>query len=153
MDLASNRRLVIFATFLVVCLGGSQAFSQNPPESAPKAANIVEYLTETISWYRGTTVEQQIANEPSDVTFLNENRRISSEIVRLAFDFARLVEQNESRQPKGSQTQEQANAPSQNQRLLQAVAKADQQVEQSQNELQSLRQKMADHPDEKAPGS
>lgn len=144
MDLASNRRLVIFAIFLAVYLGGSQAFPQNPPESAPKAANIVEYLTETISWYRGTTVEQQIANEPSDVTFLNENRRISGEIVRLAFDFARLVGRNESVQPKGNQ--EQASVPSQNQRLIQAVAKADQQVEQSQNELQSLRQKMATTP-------
>ncbi len=83
--------------------------------------------------------------------FSNENRRISSEIVRLAFDFARLVERNESKQPKGNQTQEQASAPSQNQRLIQAVAKADQQVEQSQNELQSLRQKMATTPKRERP--
>jgi small-conductance mechanosensitive channel len=142
---------VIFAIFLVVCLGGNQAFSQNPPESAPKVADIVEYLTETINWYRGTTVEQQIANEPSDVTFLNQTRRISSQIVRHAFDFARSVEQNESKQPKGSQTQEQANVPSQNQRLIQAVAKADQQVEQSRNELKSLRQKMGTTPERKRP--
>ena len=113
MDLASKRRLVILATLLAVYLGSSQAFPQNPPESAPKAPSIVEYLTETISWYRGTTVEQQIANEPSDVTFLNENRRISGEIVRLSFGFARLAERNESRQPKGNQAQEQASAPSQ----------------------------------------
>ncbi|HTZ40967.1 MAG TPA: mechanosensitive ion channel domain-containing protein [Syntrophales bacterium] len=103
-------------------------------------------MTETISWHRGTTAEQQIADEPSDVTFLNENRRISSEIVRLAFDFARLAEQSESKQPKGHPAQEQASAPSQNQRLIQAVAKADQQVEQSQNELQSLQQKIASTP-------
>jgi hypothetical protein len=90
----------------VVCLGGSLALSQNPPESASKFTDIVKYLTETISWYRGTAVEQQIANNPSDVTFLNENRRTSGEIVRLAFEFARLVEKNESMQPKGNQTQE-----------------------------------------------
>jgi small-conductance mechanosensitive channel len=144
MDLASNRKLVIFTTVLAVCLGGGQAFSQNSPETAPKAVNVVEYLTETISWYRGTTVEQQIANEPSDVTFLNENRRISSQIVRLAFDFARLAEQNESRKAKDNQTQEQA--PSQFQRLGQTLTRADQQVEQSQNELQSLRQKLATTP-------
>jgi len=149
MDLASNRRLVILAAFLAICLGGSPASSQNPPESTPKVVGIVEYLTETISWYRGTAVEQQIANEPSDLTFLNENRRTSGEIVRLAFDFARLVAQNESMQPQGSRTQEQANVPSQNQRLIQAVAKADQQVEQSQKELQSLRQKMTTTPEKK----
>jgi len=151
MDLASSRRLVIFTTILVVCLGGGQAFSQNPPESAPKAADIVEYLTETINWYRGTTVEQQIANELSDVTFLNENRRISSEIGRLAFDFARRVEQSELMQPKVSQTQEGADAPSQHQRLIRWMARTDQQVEQSQKELQSLRQKKETAPERDRP--
>jgi len=151
MHLACNRMLAMFVTLLVVYLGSGQAFPQNPPDNASKPANIVEYLTETISWYRGTTVEQQIANEPSDVPFLNENRRISGDIVRLAFDFARLVARNESTQPKGNQTQEQTGAPSQSQRLIQAVAKADQQVEQSQNELQSLRQKMATTPKSRRP--
>ena len=151
VDLVMNQGRVIFATLLLLSLGGGVAFSQNPPEGALKAADVVEYLTKTIGWYRGTAIEQQIANEPSDVTFLNENRRTSREIVRLAFDFARLVEKNESVQPKSSQTQEQANLPSQNQRLTQAVAKADQQVEQSQNELQSLRQKMATTPEKKRP--
>jgi small-conductance mechanosensitive channel len=146
MDQASNRRRVIFTIFLVVCLGGGQALSQNPPESAPKAADIVAYLAETISWYRGTSVEQQIANGLSDVTFLNESRRISDEIVRLAFDFARRVEQNEFMQLKDNQTQEEANVPSQNRRLTRAMAKADQQVEQSENELQSLRQKVGTTP-------
>jgi small-conductance mechanosensitive channel len=112
---------------------------------------IVEYLTQTISWYRGTAVEQQISNEPTDVTFLNENRRTSSEVVRLAFDFARQAEKNESVKPKEEQTQGRANVPSQNQRLIQAVTKADQQVEQSQSELQSLRQKMASAPERKRP--
>jgi hypothetical protein len=125
--------LVMFATFLVVCLGSSQALPQNPPDNAPKPANIVEYLTETISWYRGTAVEQQIANEPSDVPFLNENRRISAGS-RRAFDFARLVERNESTQPKGNQTQEAGLTSFQSQRDP-GVAKADQQVEESRNEL------------------
>ena len=55
-------RMVSFVIVLVVCLGSGLTFSQNPPASAPKAADIVTYLTETISWYRGTVVEQQIAN-------------------------------------------------------------------------------------------
>ena len=125
MDLASKRRLVFFAIFLAVCLGSSLTFSQNPRVSASRAADIVAYLTQTINWYRGTAVEQQIADEPSDVAFLNENRRISSQIVRLAFDFARLEEQNESKRAKGEQTQEQVNAPSQYQRVIQAADKAD----------------------------
>jgi len=146
---ASNRRLLMFVTFLVVCLSSSQAVPQNAPESGesgPQPPNVIAYLTETINWYRGTILEQQIADDPSDFTFLNDNRRISAGIVRLAFDFARLAERKESKQPKGNQTQEQAGGTSPNQRLIQAVAKADQQVEQSRNELQSLRQKMATTP-------
>ncbi|HVP80880.1 MAG TPA: mechanosensitive ion channel family protein [Thermodesulfobacteriota bacterium] len=142
---------MILATALAVCLGNSAAVSQTSPETAPKGVGIVEYLTQTISWYRGTAVEQQISNEPTDVTFLNENRRTSSEVVRLAFDFARQAEKNESVKPKEEQTQGRANVPSQNQRLIQAVTKADQQVEQSQSELQSLRQKMASAPERKRP--
>jgi len=145
MYLTFNRILVTFVTFLVACLSSSQSFPQNQPDNAksgPEPPPVVEYLTETINWHRGTIIEQQIADDPSDVTFLNENRRTSTGIVRLAFDFARLVERKESKQAKGNQTQQQTSAPSQNQRLIQAAAKADQQVEQSRNELQSLRQKM-----------
>lgn len=147
----ASRRLLSFVTVLVVCLGSGPTLSQNPDESAPKASDIVTYLKETISWYRGTVVEQQIADERTDVTFLNDNRRISSQIVRFAFDFARFEEQNESKQPKGSQTQDEANAPSQYERLIQAAAKADQEVEQSQDELQSLRQKLETTPEKKRP--
>jgi len=117
MSLTLNRRLRILATLLAVCLGGNPALPQPPPENAPKTADIVDYLTKTISWYRGAAVERQIADEPGDSTFLNENRRTSSEIVRLAFDFARLVEKNESLKPKGKQPQEQASVPFQNQHL------------------------------------
>ena len=140
--LASSPRLFSFVILLVLCLSSGLTFSQNPPATGPKAADIVTYLTETIDWYRGTVAEQQIANEPSDLTFLNDNRRISGQIVRLAFDFARLEEQIQSKQSMGTQSQDQTNAPSQYQRLIQSVANADLKVEQSQKELQSLRQKL-----------
>ena len=136
------RRLVSFLTVLLACLAGGPSFSQNPPESASQVPAVITYLTETIHWYRGTVVEQQLATEPGDMTFADENRRISKQIVQLAFDFARLEEQKESKPPQGDPTQNQADALSQHQRLIQRVAKADQQVEQSQNELQSLRQKL-----------
>jgi len=151
MNLGSNRRLVSLAVLLVVCLSSSSTLSQNPPVTALKASDIVAYLTETIGWYRGTAVDQQIADDPSDLTFLNDTRRISSQIVRLAFDFARLQEKNESMQARGTQTQDQPEAPSQSQRLSQAAAKADQQVEQAQNELQSLRKKLETTPGIKRP--
>ncbi len=149
MDLALNRRRVTIATVLAVCLAGIPASSQTPPKSGSKVPGVVEDLTETVSWYRGAAIEQQIANEPNDGTFLNEARRVSDDIVRFAFDFARLVEKNEPVPSQSNPAQGQAGAPSQNQRLTQAVAKADQQVEESQNELQSLRQKLDSAPENK----
>ena len=150
-DLALSRRLFSFVIVLVVCLGCGHAFSQNQPESLPKAPDIITYLTETINWYNGTLVELQIATEHSDLTFLNDNRQISGQIVRLAFDFARAEAQNESKQPKGGQTQDQTEAPSQYQRLTQAAATADLKVEQSQSELKSLRQKLETTSEKKRP--
>jgi hypothetical protein len=153
MNPSFTRRFLLCSTLLVICLGGTQAFPQNQPETAPqvvlKAENIVEYLTETIGWYRGTAVEQQIADAPGDIPYLNENRRISGMIVRLAFDFARQQERGKSLQPKADQGQ--AGAPSQSQRLTQAAARADQQVDQSQKELQSLREKLAAAPTKDRP--
>ena len=144
-------RLLSFITVLIVCLNSGLTLSQTPPESPPKAPSIITYLTETINWYRGTAVEQQIANEPGDITFQEDNRRVSSHIVRLAFDFARQEEQSESKQPKANQTPDQTNTLSQNQRLIQAVAKADQQVERTQNELQSLQKQLETAPQRRHP--
>lgn len=142
----SSRRLISFLTIVIACLGSGLTFSQSPPENASKALPVITYLTETINWYRGTAVEQQIANEPGDITFVDDNRRISRQIVRLAFDFARLEEQRESKEPKGTQVEAPAKGLSQHQRLIQAAARAGQQVEQAQNELQSLRQKLETAP-------
>ncbi len=147
--IASSPRLFSLVIVLVVGLECGPAFSRNPSESvAPKASDIVKHLTETITWYRGASVEQQIANERGDIPFLNDNRRISGQIVRLAFDFARSEEKNEStRRPKSGETQ--TGTPSQYERLSQAVANADRQVEQTQSELQSLRQKLEAAPERK----
>jgi small-conductance mechanosensitive channel len=151
MSIASYRRLLSFATFLVLCLISGLSLSQTPPANALKAADIIAYLMQTINWYRGTSVQQQVANELSDLTFLNDNRRISGQIVRLAFDFARLEEKNESMQFRGNQTQDQSAVSSQYQRMSQVAAKVDQQVEQSQKELQTLRQKLETAPKKERP--
>ncbi len=150
--MASQRRLLISVIILLVCcLDSGQALPQNQPPEALKAADVIAYLKETIDWYRGTAVEQQIANEPSDIAYLSENRGTSGQIVRLAFEFARLEEQNESKQPEAGQAQGQGNAPSQYQRLVQAAASADQKVEQSQKELQSLRKRLETAPEKNRP--
>lgn len=136
------RRLFLFVSVLQVFLGWGLSFSQNQPGQAPKAPDVTTYLKETINWYHGRVVEQNIANETGDLTLVNQNQEISGQIVRLAFDFAREEEQNESKQAKSGPAQDQKEVPSQYQRLAQAAATADLQFKQSQKELESLRKKL-----------
>jgi len=75
---------------LGVILAGTLAeiVAQNTAPTDPSSADILQFLTQTIDWYRQTQQEQQIATEPADLGFLADNRRMATQIVRLAFDFA-----------------------------------------------------------------
>jgi len=117
----------------------NSASSSNSP-NGPNSGDIVQFLGKTIAWYHGTAVEQQIVNEPTDVTFVDNNRRTANQIVQLAFDFARQQAQFEAKQPKAGQALN--NNLSQYQSLVQAAQNADQQVLQLQGELQPLKQKL-----------
>ena len=121
------------------------AFPQNngPASASPtNGEEIIPFLNQTIVWYRQITLQQQLATEPSDVLFLNDNRQIADQIVRLSFDFARARAQALSSQPEGISAQ--ASGPnSQYQRLADAATKADQQVKSTQQEIDTQRQQLA----------
>ena len=121
----------------IFCIG----LSQNTAGTAPDRSDILQFLDQTINWYRQIEVERQIATEPSDVIAVNDNRPLADQIVRCAFDFARaeadLVAQS-STKPNQAQNPEGARYQS----LLQLADKLDQQIKQTQAELQADRQKM-----------
>jgi hypothetical protein len=140
----------------MVSIGGmALALAQTLPASSsdsaniPKSGDIVQFLGKTIAWYRDAAVEQQIVVEPSDVTFVDDNRRTANQIVHLAFDFARQEAQFEAKRPKAGLAQDQGSNLSQYQSLVQAEQKADQEVEQLQAELQTLKQKNGTAPPRK----
>lgn len=120
--------------------------SQAPvsPAAAQDPAQIVQFLSHTISWYRQLGVEQQLAIQPSDLTFYEENHRIADQVVQLAFDYARA--QAQLRASMRAQQQPQASTSDQSQRLVQAAQKAEQEVQDTQAELQSTRAKLASAP-------
>lgn len=115
----------------------------------PKPADIIAHLTKTIAWFRQTDVEKQLATDTNDVTFLDEDQKSASQIVRLAFEFARQQETLASKQRKSEQQSVEGDGTSRNQGLVRAMAKADQQLQQSQQELDALRQKLAETPERK----
>jgi small-conductance mechanosensitive channel len=130
---------VVSLMFMSFCIGVS--FSQNTATASPDRSNILQFLDQTINWYRQIDVERQIATEPEDVIAVNDDRPLADQIVRCAFDFAR-AEADFTSQTSAKSNQAQNPEDARYQELMQLAAKVDQQVQQAQAELQSDRQKL-----------
>jgi small-conductance mechanosensitive channel len=122
----------------------SGSLSAQPPVPAtaglPDASQVITYLNQTINWQRHLAVEEGLATEPSDAVFLNDNRQLAQQVLRLSFDFARAAAQNPAIQ--AIQPQNPDTTQKRYQALLNAAQKADAQVRGAQNELAGLRQKL-----------
>jgi len=100
----------------------------------------VQFLSRTVDWYRQTQQEQHLATEPADLGFVADNRRTSAQVVKLAFDFARQHEEELAR-TRTKATGAPNSAASQYQSLATNAAAADQLVQQTQSEVDGLKQK------------
>ena len=136
-------RFLIISLFAVQLMatpnGGAQSVAP-PPSSGSGAEAIIPYLNQTIVWYRDLTQQQQLATEPSDVMFFNDNRQIADQVVRLAFEYARARAQALAAQPNTSANPDNA---SQYQTLATLAAKADQQYKETQKEVDDLRPQLS----------
>lgn len=142
--------LLAKAAFCLALLGAVVVSSaQNPavpqnvqPPATVDSQEILQLLTRTISWYQQLAMEPHLATESEDVTFADETQRISPQVVSLAFDFARQQAQVAHKLSKTNQPEPTNTAASQYQGLSQMADKADQQVQQSQSDLDTLRKKL-----------
>jgi small-conductance mechanosensitive channel len=143
-----RRQSLLAMVALVLCaISGRAQFGPNAsaqaaqPAAAESPGDIISFLNQTIVWSRQLTAEQQLVNEPSDALFLNDSRQLANQVVRLAFDYARARAQALANQGGEGAGQPQA-GPSQYQRLIDAAAKADQQVKSLQKELDGFHQQL-----------
>jgi hypothetical protein len=97
----SIKSAIIFSFLLSSVLLAQESIQTSSP-SEPTSSQIIQFLGETIDWYRQTQQEQHIATDPGDLGFAADNRRMADQIVKLAFDFARQEEQQLAKQSKGS---------------------------------------------------
>jgi chromosome segregation ATPase len=146
--------LVVWVVLVLATVPGRAQSQSNTPTASsgratePDADDIIPFLNQTIVWSRQLSAQQQLVNEPSDALFLNDSRQIADQVVRQAFDFARAraqaltnqLDAGMSSQPRSASSQ---SPPSQYQRLIDSVARADQKVKQSQKELDALRTQLA----------
>ena len=139
--------VLALALVLFMAPGGGQVSAQSRDAdqgpSLPDARTVISYLNQTIVWYHQLNLQQEIASEPSDVVFVNQNRQLAEQVVRLSFEFARADAQLLNQ--KGSQGGEpapMASGASRYQRLVEIVARADQQIKAKQQELARLRARL-----------
>ncbi len=138
-------RLAVALCLLIPFQIFGQDNAQSSPPSQPTSAQIVQFLGETIDWYRQTQQEQRIATEPSDLGFSADNRRMADQVVKLAFDFARQEEQQLAKGPAPNPS----DMGSRYESLSRTAANADTLVQQTQEELQGLKDKFARTPPSK----
>jgi chromosome segregation ATPase len=112
------------------------------PADAPATGSpdsIIAFLNQTILWYRQFTGLEQLVNEPSDGVFLNDNRQIAQQVVRLSFEFARAQTQRMASQKPDTLAE---SNPSQYQNLVSLTEKSNKDVKQREQELESLKQNL-----------
>jgi len=137
-----EKTLIAGAVLLwVASPGAAQTSAPQPASPVMQPAQIIDFLSHTINWYRQLAAEQQLATEPSDVTFLQQNRRVADQVVQLAFEYARTQAQLQAKQGSGTQPQAQTPGLEQYQRLNQAAQKTEQQIDDTQKELSDTRAK------------
>src|SRR6266849_5531620 len=135
---ACTRALMIVLVIVTISPGGRLS-AQNDASKAVAAPSVISFLNQSIEWYRHLSVEQQLATEPGDALFLNDDRQLADQVIRLSFDFAQAEASLQSREGAGSNESPDQTASSEQSRyhsLLEIAAKADQQVKQSQKELE-----------------
>ena len=74
-------------------------------QAQPRGQDILDTLNQTIAWYRRVAAQAQLATEPADVIFVDQNLRLSRQVVALGFDAARAAAALPGAEPSGGASQ------------------------------------------------
>jgi hypothetical protein len=77
------------AIFAIAISAGLSADTTQGSYQLPSDAQVIGYLLQSVNWYRHVYTERQVASDPGDLVFLNDNQAIEGRIVKLSFEFAK----------------------------------------------------------------
>jgi Mechanosensitive ion channel len=77
------------AILAIALSGGLSADTTQNSYQLPSDAQVIGYLLQSVNWYRHVYTERQVAGDPEDLVFLNDNQAIENQIVKLSFEFAK----------------------------------------------------------------
>lgn len=145
----SMKRCVLKTAIIggVILFSGWVVCAQTPaapaaPSNGLVAKDILQYLRGTIDWYRHLRLQEQVAADSSDLNFLDDNRQLAKQIVQLSFDFAHAEAKLLAKQSVATQTSDQPADLAAYSGLAKAAAAADQEVRDTESELEETKQKL-----------
>src|SRR5947209_7148445 len=108
------------------------AANENRPE------DVIAFLNQAVTWHRQLNAQQELVNEANDEVFLNDNRQLAEQVLRLSFEYARVQAQLLGN-PGNAQGQV---VNPQYQNLADLLAKSNQRVLGLQHELDSFKKQL-----------
>src|SRR3954452_18975908 len=57
-----------------------------PPAALPDAAHVLAFLNRTIAWAERLDAQAQLADQPTDVLYVNDDRQLARQVVALSFE-------------------------------------------------------------------
>ena len=87
-----KRRVQVAVCCGIVAAAMAGGLSADTPPSTyhlPSNSEVIGYLLQSVNWYRHVYTERQVANDPGDLMFLDDNQGVEQQIVKLSFEFAK----------------------------------------------------------------
>jgi len=140
----TSRNAVVSLLLAAIVTVGLSAEVSPAASEFPSNQQVLGFLTESIDWYRHRAMERQIATDPVDLVFLEDNRPIAAQIVRLSFDFAR-ADAAVAVMPAASQDQGTAKASGSSPDMAQFLrwqANADVASQQARQQIEEIKKKL-----------
>src|SRR4051794_26024747 len=80
------------------------------PPALPNSGQLLGFLNQTVGWYGRLDAEGQLADQPTDVLYVNDDRQLARQVVALSFEAVKaetplltLTNAQASQQPGGTQ--------------------------------------------------
>ena len=125
-----------FAVGLVIAVFSKSVTAPSDPP------HLIQFLEQTMGWYRQLGVEQQAATEPNDAMVVHDNQQIADQVVQLLL-ISRALRRLTTKPAGSNQTGGESPGSSQYQALVQMAATLEKDVQNLQGEVESVKQKLA----------
>lgn len=140
------RFIAICALTVVLLSGGMLAdVSAQKSQGLPTRQQVIEFLTQSVEWYRSSSQQRQLSIQPEDIPFIEDDQSNALQILRLSFDYSKALAGFDI----GSQMlpeQPRSGIPdtpvSELQRLVRIEGQCEAEAQNARNNLESLRKEV-----------